>query len=132
DDNADESMTWKTGDRADEKAPRFQLKPSISEGLYQVDGAAVSKRLTIHTTLIEESPAYLSVNIRRARGETANQSYFVPLHGSEAYIGNAACSGTFAFDDGRAYKATVEVRDAAGNLAPAQPPIEFQAPKQVR
>src|SRR5207248_4055474 len=86
DESAADSMTWHTGDHADEKAPKYQLKPSISEGMYSVEGSAVLKRLTIHTTLVEESPAYLVVTIKRARGATSNQTYFVALHGGEANI----------------------------------------------
>jgi hypothetical protein len=127
-----DSMTWRTGDHADEKAPKFQLKPSIAEGMYQTEGDAVSKRLTVHTALTEESPAYLVVTIKRARGATSSQTYFVPLNGAEATIGQDACSGSFAFEDGRAYKASIEVYDVAGNAAPPQPAIEFQAPRPLK
>ncbi len=128
DDSGADTLEWNTGDGADTTAPKFLLKPAISEGIWRPDG---SRFVKIHTTLDEQSPAYLVVSIRRARGSAAVQTYFVPLNGGEGRLGHDACSGNFSFDEGRAYKATVEVYDAAGNQAEKLPQLEFHAPRKV-
>jgi hypothetical protein len=127
-----DSVTWRTGDRGDERAPKYELKPSIAEGMYKVEGDQISQFLRIHTSLTEDSPAYLVVTIRRVRGGTGSQTYFVPLNGNDGYMGNDGCSGSFTFEAGRAYRATVEAYDSPGNAAPPLPQIEFQAPRPVR
>ena len=128
--NAAETLTWKTGAVADSQAPRYQMKPAVAEGLYNKDGDAVTRLLKLRAVLIEESPAYFLVTVQRARGSPARQVYPVPINGGEAVLGQDACSGSFTFDDGRAYKISVETFDSAGNKSVEKVPvIEAQAPR---
>jgi hypothetical protein len=128
--NAAETLTWRTGAVADTSAPRFQVKPTVAEGYYNKDSDGVTRLLKIRTTLEEESPAYFVATVQRARGNPAKQIYPVPINGGDAVLGHDACSGTFTFDDGRAYKIWLEVFDSAGNRASEKlPVIEAQAPR---
>jgi len=131
-DSSADTLFWRTGAEADEKAPRYKLKPSITEGVYKTDGEQVTRLLKIHTTLTEESPAYLVVTLRRSRNATGSQTYFVPLEGGEGVIGTDGCTGNFTLEDGRAYKATAEAFDSTGRAAGALPAIELHAPKPTR
>lgn len=126
-----ELPAWHTGKGADDKPPKWIDKPAVSEGQYQLKGGNPTKFLKFRMQMVEQSPAYLVLSIRRARSASGTQTYFAPVEGDGALVGHDACSGNFTFEDGRAYKATIEAFDAAGNVAPAVPPIEFQAPRQV-
>lgn len=128
--NAAETLTWRTGAVADTSAPKFQVKPAVAEGLYNKEGDGVTRQLKLRTTLEEDGPAYFVVTVQRARGSPAKQVYPVPINGGEGVLGHDACSGSFAFDDGRAYKIWVEVYDSAGNKAVEKlQVIEAQAPR---
>lgn len=128
--NAAETLTWRTGAVADTQAPRFQVKPNIAEGYYNKDSDGVTRYLKIRTTLAEEGPAYFIATVQRARGNPAKQIYPVPINGGDALLGQDGCSGSFTFDDGRAYKIWLEVFDSAGNKAVEKVPvIEAQAPR---
>ncbi|MBI3185127.1 MAG: hypothetical protein HYZ28_23575 [Myxococcales bacterium] len=128
---AGETFTWRAGDSADEAPPKYLLKPAVVEGIHRGEGDSLTRFLKVTTTLTEESPSYLVVSLRRARGSNLTQTYFLPLDGAEAMMGHDECSGSFTFDDGRAYKATIEAYDATGNMAPRLPQVEFQAPTRV-
>ena len=84
-------------------------------------------------TLVEESsPACFLVSMQRAHGGSARQQYPVALEGDTFTIGHDACSGNFGFDDGRAYKLTLELFDAAGNRAVEKPSLEVAAPRPLQ
>ncbi len=128
--NAAETLTWRTGAVADTSGPRFQVKPAVAEGLYSKDGDAVTRQLKVRTVLEEEGPAYFVATVQRARNNPAKQTYPVPINGGEAVLGHDGCSGSFTFDDGRAYKIWLEVFDSAGNKANEKlTAIEAQAPR---
>lgn len=128
--NAAETLTWRTGAVADNSAPRYQVKPAVAEGLYSKDSDGVTRLLKIRATLEEEGPAYFVATVQRARGNPAKQVYPVPINGGDAVLGQDGCSGTFTFDDGRAYKIWLEAFDSAGNkTAEKIPVIEAQAPR---
>ncbi len=114
----------------DKVPPRYQVKPAVEEGFYKKDGDALIRYLKMRVTLAEEAPSYFLVNMSRARGNAPPQKYPVPINGGEAILGHDACSGSFTFEDGRAYKLQVETFDAAGNKA-TEPlkTIEVQAPR---
>ncbi len=127
--NGDE-LAWKTGQGRDTRAPTWSEKPAVSEGEYRLEGGRPVRHLTLHMRLEEESPTYLVVSLRRARGDATVQTYFVPVNGGEAAVGHDSCSGGFTFDDGRAYKAAVSAFDTAGNAAPALRELEVHAPRK--
>lgn len=128
--NAAETLTWRTGSVSDTSAPKYQVKPAVAEGLYGKDGDGVTRQLKVRTTLEEEGPAYFVATVQRARGNPAKQIYPVPINGGEGVLGHDACSGSFTFDDGRAYKIWLEVYDSAGNKAAEKlAVIEAQAPR---
>ncbi len=131
--NAAETLTWRTGASADTQAPKYQVKPDIAEGYWNKDGDGITRFLKIRTTLSEEGPAYFIATVQRARGNAAKQVYPVPINGGEALLGQDACSGSFAFDDGRAYKIWIDTFDSAGNKAVEKVPvIEAQAPRPTQ
>jgi hypothetical protein len=137
-----ETMTWTTGggDKnikdqndprvtgVDKTPPKYQVKPAVAEGYYKKDSN--ESYLKLRTTLAEDAAAYFVVTVKRARGASAEQKYPVPINGNEAALGHDACSGSFLFEDGRAYKITIDTYDSAGNKC-SEPlkPIEVQAPR---
>jgi hypothetical protein len=127
--NGDE-LAWKTGQGRDTRAPIWTEKPAVTQGEYRMESGRPVRNLTLHMRLEEESPAYLVVALRRARGDATVQTYFVPVNGGEAAVGHDQCSGGFTFDDGRAYKAAVTAFDTAGNAAPAVRELEVHAPRK--
>jgi hypothetical protein len=128
--DAAETLTWRTGAAADTQAPKYQVKPSVAEGYWNKDGDGITRYLKLRTTLAEESPAYFVATVQRARGNPAKQIYPVPINGGEALLGQDGCSGSFSFDDGRAYKIWLETYDSAGNkVAEKISVIEAQAPR---
>lgn len=137
-----ETMTWTTGggDKnvkdvndprvtgIDKTAPKYQVKPAVAEGYYRKDSN--ESYLKLRTTLAEDAAAYFVVTLKRARGATTEQRYPVPINGGEASLGHDNCSGSFVFDDGRAYKITIDTFDSAGNkCVEVLKPIEVQAPR---
>ena len=126
------SPGWTTGKAQDQKGPKWLERPNVAEGQYRTTASGKKiKLLRFRMRANEESPTYLVLSIRRARGPVAVQSYFVPIQGEQALVGHDACSGSFTFDDGRAYRAIVEGYDVAGNPAEKLKPIEFHAPRPV-
>ncbi|MDQ3264486.1 MAG: hypothetical protein M3Y59_12615 [Myxococcota bacterium] len=131
--NAPDGPQWSTGKGSDDKGPRWVEKPNVAEGRYLVAAGSDKKtrKLRFRLGLKEESPSYLVFSIRRARGPLQVQTYFAPVQGSEVWIGHDECSGTFTFDDGRAYRALVEGFDCAGNPAQRLREMEFHAPRPL-
>lgn len=123
--------SWATGKGPDARKPRWVDPPAVSEGKYSIRDGKLTRYLKLRMALLDESSAYAVVTIRRVRGAAAAQTYVVPISDGEGWVGHDGCSGGFSFEDGRAYLATVEAYDVAGNLAPPVPPVEFQAPRQV-
>lgn len=139
-----ETLTWTTGGGAkdvkdqkdprvtgiDKTAPKYQVKPAVAEGFYRKEGEGLVRYLTVRTTLAEEAPAYFVVTLKRARGVSTEQRYPVPISGGEARVGHDACHGSFTFEDGRAYKLSIDTFDSAGNkTAEVLKAIEAQAPR---
>ena len=123
-------LSWKTGDGRDTRPPVWTEKPAVSEGEYRLESGRPVRHLTFHMRMEEESPTYLVITLRRARGDQTVQTYFVPVNGGEASVGHDSCSGGFTFDDGRAYKAVVSAFDTAGNAAPPLKELEVHAPRK--
>ncbi len=119
---------WTSGKGPDKAAPRWIKRPAVSEGFFKrtQEGFTRYVRLTLSTR--EESPTYMVVTLTRKQAGSAAQRYVLPVVNGAALLGHEACSGAFAFEDGKSYRARVEVFDAAGNLAPAVPPLDFEAP----
>ena len=138
-----ETLSWTTGGGArdvkdqtdprvtgvDKTAPKYQVKPAVTEGYYRKESDGLTRYLKLRTTLTEEAPVYFVVSLKRARGSSTEQRYPVPISGGEANVGHDACHGSFTFEDGRAYKMTVETFDSAGNKAAEVVKIEAQAPR---
>jgi hypothetical protein len=128
--HAAETLTWKTGAVADTKAPQYQVKPTVAEGNYNKDSDGVTRLLKLRAVLNEEGPAYFVATVQRARGSSAKQIFPVVINGGEATLGQDPCTGSFTFDDGRAYKISLDMFDSAGNEAPEKAVvIEAQAPR---
>ncbi len=126
-----DTLTWTTAAVEDTTPPKYLVKPTIAEGSHSTDSDGVSRTLKLRTTLEEESPAYVVVQLKRARGSAVVQVYPLVLNGGEAMLGHDACSGSFSWDDGRAYKISVETYDSAGNKAAEKlGVIEASAPRQ--
>ncbi len=119
---------WRTGKGADGHAPRWLKRPAVSEGFLRRTPQGTSRFVRLNLSLREESPAYLVVKLEPRRPGPAVQHYVVPVHNNTAFIGHEACSGTFAMEDGRGYRARIEAFDASGQMAPAVPPVDFEAP----
>ena len=64
----------------------------------------------------EESPAYMVVTLTRKQSGASSQHYVIPVVNGSALLGHEPCSGAFGFEDGKSYRARVEVFDSAGNL----------------
>jgi hypothetical protein len=126
-----ELPAWRSGKGPDDRAPKWVSRPAVSEGEHRLEEGQLIRNVKLRMTMQDESPAYLLLALRRMRGSTAVQTYFVPIQGGQAVAGHDACSGSFTFEDGLAYRATVECYDAAGNAAPKVNPIEFNAPRPV-
>lgn len=125
-----DTLTWRTGVAEDKTAPKYQVKPAVTEGMYHKDSEGVARYLTLRTQLSEDGPAYVVVSMQRVRGSSVKQVYAVPLQGGEGRLGHDACSGSFSFDDGRAYKISIETYDSAGNKATEKvSTIEANAPR---
>lgn len=128
----DNSIRWTTGPGADKAAPKFISKPAVSEGFYRKnDKEGLVRYLKIRTVIEETAPSYLLVTMQRVRGSSVRQQYPVPIDGDAAMVGHDGCSGTFGFDDGRAYKLTFELFDSAGNKSTEKVTLELSAPKPL-
>jgi hypothetical protein len=125
-----EKVVWHTAADSDTKAPKYLRPPVVTEASHKGDGEQVTRSITLATTLDEESPAYLVVTLRRSRGGAGAQTYFVPVDGDQVRLGHDPCSGNFTFESGRAYQATFEAYDLAGNAGPPLKPIELNAPRR--
>jgi len=138
-----QTLTWNTGGGArdikdpkdprvtgiDKTPPKYQVKPAVAEGFYRKESEGLTRYLKLSTTLAEEAPAYFVVSLKRSRGATNEQKYPVAINGGEASVGHDPCHGSFTFEDGRAYKLTIETFDSAGNKAAEVVKIEAQAPR---
>lgn len=128
----DGTLRWLAGVGPDKKAPKFKQRPASSEGFYVQDAQGLLRQLKLRTLVEENGPAFLLVSMQRARGGSTRQQYPVPVEGDSFVIGHDACHGNFGFDDGRAYKLTFELFDAAGNKATEKPTLEVAAPRPLQ
>jgi hypothetical protein len=119
---------WRSGKGPDKTAPRWNKGPAVSEGFVRRSPDGVTRYVRLTMSAREESPMYMVVTLSRKRSGAPAQHYVLPIVNSSALLGHEPCSGAFAFEDGKSYRARVEVFDAAGNLAPAVPPLDFEAP----
>lgn len=122
---------WRTGQTRDRTRPVWSRKPAPAEGRYFFDDNRLNREVRFNLSLKEESPAYVVVTLKRARGKAPLQTYFAPIDGSRIVVGHDGCSGSFTYEDGRAYFAKIEAYDVAGNRGPSLSPIEFHAPKRM-
>ncbi|MBL8913080.1 MAG: hypothetical protein JNM17_20460 [Archangium sp.] len=127
----DGSLRWLAGTGPDVKAPRYKQKPASSEGFYVKTPDGLRRQLRLRALVEEQGPAWFLVTLQRARGGSARQQYPVALEGDTLTIGHDACSGGFGFDDGRAYKLTFELFDAAGNKSNEKAALEVAAPRPL-
>jgi hypothetical protein len=125
----DNTARWNTGPSADTVAPKFLTKPAVSEGFYQRTRDGLTRTLKLRTQVNDLGASYLLLTLVRARGVAAKQQYAVPIDGEGVVVGHDACSGSFGFDDGRAYRLVVELYDAAGNGAAKPFNLELSAPR---
>lgn len=126
-----ELAVWRSGREPDEAPPDWRQPPSPEAGEYDARGQEVTRWITLRAALVEESPSYLVVTLRRRRS-TEIQTYFVPIDGDRVRIGHDTCSGSFALENKTTYRATIEAFDCTGNSAPPVPPVELSAPAPVR
>lgn len=128
----DQSLRWLAGPGPDKKAPVYKQRPASSEGFYVETKQGIRRQLKLRSVVEEQGPAWFLVTVQRARGGSARQQYPVPLVGDTLTLGHDACSGSFGFDDGRAYKLTFELYDAAGNKNGEKlATLEVNAPKPL-
>lgn len=131
-DGTRDAPRYLTGKGPDESPPAWISTPAVGEGLYRKwDEKRFTRLLRFNLRLREDSPAYVVLEMRRARGSVAVQTYFVPVVDDAVLVGQDPCSGSFVFDDGRAYRGTFQVFDIAGNAGNKLKPMEFNAPKEV-
>ncbi len=121
---------WRTGKGPDTRPPRWLKRPAVSEGFLRRTPQGTARFVRLNLSLREESPAYLVVKLESRRPGPAIQHYVVPVTNNTAFIGHEACSGTFAMEDGRSYRAKIEAVDSAGQSAPSGPPVDFEAPEE--
>ncbi|PTL82981.1 hypothetical protein [Vitiosangium sp. GDMCC 1.1324] len=119
---------WHSGRGQDVARPRWLKQPAVSEGLFRRTRDGTERFVKLRMALSEDSPAYMVVTLWRRGEDMAPQHYFTPLHDGVALVGHDACSGAFALEDGKSYRAKLEVFDAAGNTAPTAPALQFEAP----
>lgn len=125
------ALRWLAGAGPDTVPPHFVKKPASSEGLYVKEADGLRKQLKLHVDLGDSGVAWLLVSMERARGGSVRQQYPVFVDGQTLTLGHDACSGNFSFDDGRAYRLSFELFDAAGNKAKARPTLEVSAPRPL-
>lgn len=131
-DGTRDTPKYLTGKGPDESPPGWISSPAMGEGLYRKwDEKRFARFLRFNLRLQEESPAYVVLEMRRARGSIAVQTYFVPVVDDTVLVGQDPCSGSFVFEDGRAYRGTFQVFDIAGNAGEKLKPMEFNAPREV-
>ncbi|WP_224368955.1 hypothetical protein [Hyalangium versicolor] len=123
---------WTSGKGPDKAAPIWTKRPAVSEGISLRSEDGVTRYVRITLSMREESPTYMVVTLTRKQPGAAAQHYVLPVVNGSALLGHEPCSGAFGFEDGRSYRARVEVFDSAGNLAPAVPPLDFEAPAAPR
>lgn len=123
-------LAWTTAKNEDRTPPKYQVRPTVAEGISERDGDGATRYLKLRTQLTEEGPAYFLVRLVLAAKATGQkQVYPVPINGSEALIGQDACSGSFALEPNRTYRIDVETYDSAGNkVAERVPTIEAKSP----
>ena len=119
---------WLSGKGPDKTPPRWIKRPAVSEGLARRGEDGVTRYVRLTLSMREESPAYMVVTLTLKQSGAAAQHYVIPVVNGSALLGHEPCSGAFGFEDGKSYRARVEVFDSAGNLAPAVPPLDFEAP----
>lgn len=119
---------WQSGRGQDLARPQWVKRPAVSEGLTHRTRDGTERFVKLRMSLTEDSPAYLVVTLWRRGDDMAPQHYITPLHDGVALVGHEACSGAFALEQGKSYRAKLEVFDAAGNTAPAVPLLQFEAP----
>ena len=124
----DNTARWRTGPTSDTTAPKFTQKPAVSEGFYQRTRDGLTRTLKLRSQVKDIGATYLLVSMERARGVASKQQYFAPIDGENALLGHDVCSGSFGFDDGRAYKLNIELFDDAGNAGKSFK-LELSAPK---
>ncbi|HVE81222.1 MAG TPA: hypothetical protein VND93_00170 [Myxococcales bacterium] len=131
-DGHDVDPTYVTGKGPDDQKPEWLSSPAVGEGVYRKwDDTHLTRFLRFNLKLREDSPAYLVLQLQRARGSIVKQTYFLPVLDDQVLVGHDACSGRFTFEDGRAYRGEFQVFDIAGNEGPKLKPMEFNAPKEV-
>lgn len=125
----DNTPRWRTGPSADTTPPKFVTRPATSEGFYQRTRDGLTRSLKLRTQVSDLGEVYVLVSMQRARGIASKQQFPVPVDSEAFVLGHDVCSGTFGFDDGRAYKVQVELFDAAGNGGGKPVALELSAPK---
>lgn len=128
----DNSLRWTTGPGPDKALPKYRTRPSVAEGFYVKDKeGGLTRQLKLRALVDDLSPIYLLITMQRASGSQLKQVYPVPLDGGEALVGHDPCSGTFGFDDGRAYRLSFELFDAAGNRSAERVKLDLSAPRKA-
>jgi len=131
-DGSDNEPVYLTGKGPDDQKPEWISTPTVSEGIYRKwDEKTFTRFLRFNLKLNEVSPAYVVLQLQRARGSVVKQTYFLPVLDDQVLVGHDGCSGRFALEDGRAYRGEFQVFDIAGNEGPKLKPMEFNAPKEV-
>jgi len=138
-----QTLTWNTGggardikgsegprgDRDRQDAAEVPGEAGGGRGLLPEGERRADRYLKLSTTLAEEAPAYFVVSLKRSRGATNEQDTRWRSNGGEASVGHDPCHGSFTFEDGRAYKLTIETFDSAGNKAAEVVRSKAQAPR---
>jgi hypothetical protein len=127
-----DNVSFTTGASKDSEKPEWISPPTVSEGFSRSwEKDQFTRFVRFSLKLREMSPAYVVLKLQRVTGNALAQTYFVPVQEDAIVAGQDPCSGRFALDEGRAYKATFEVFDMAGNAGPKLKMMEIMAPKAV-
>lgn len=123
---------WRGGRGPDVVRPRWLKQPSVIEGLYRRTPEGTERFAKLRMPVAEDSSAYVVVTLSRRGEDMAPQHYFTQLQDGVALVGHDACGGGFTLEEGKSYRAKVEVIDAVGNTSAATAPLQFEAPVTLR
>ncbi len=119
---------WNSGRGQDVARPQWLKHPVVSEGRFSRTRDGSERFVKLRMSLSEDSPAYAQVTLNKGKDTMAPQHYVLPLHDGVAMLGHEACGGAFALEEGKSYRAKIDVFDAAGNLLKGVAPLQFDAP----
>ncbi len=123
---------WYSGRGPDVARPRWLKRPAVSEGFFRRTPDGAERHVKLRMSLVEDSSTYGVVTLWRRGADVSPQHYFLPVLDGVLQVGHDACGSGFSLEEGKSYRAKMEIFDAAGNTAPGVPPLQFEAPVTTR